>query len=183
MGRLIKILVIGLLGIALWQAYAPYIINKDDVEWVHGNVVYVTPDQVVDLVKKSYGKPSVVYIYASWCTTCAYVTPLLMEKIKSGQLSNMQLIFVAMEKEVYDLSHYLVSKDYARQFTPYIMKEPMGDSLKPLGGKTVLGIPYLGFYDAFGSAVYEHAGVISQDELDAVVSRVSGLALHMNVKP
>lgn len=168
----LTLVIILLLGGALWQAYAPYVLNKQRTEAAMRSTVRITPNEVVEKVKNSEGRPTFFYVYASWCNVCKPFTKLLLERIRDGRMDHIQRIFMSVDKQQYDVARYLQEHKVTDEFVPYMFVQLPGQSLNPLGTRNMRGLPYMAYFDRSGKLIREHSGSLSAFDLDELLAKV-----------
>lgn len=166
-----------LLAMALWQAYAPYVERLEDVRSIRGSITLMTPGELAEKIKNKPPVPTLLYIYASWCSKCGQVTPHLAGVIREHEFDDVRFIFVSIDKDETVLMDYLVRTHYDGLFVPYIVRQRMGGSSLPrmmesLGGRYTGTIPYLAFFDKRGKLAQEFSGVTSRNDILAALKRV-----------
>ena len=170
---LLNAIILALIFMAVMHAISP-LVGPPDTKGpaVAAFTKDLVPVRPADLEKKLHnkeGKPSILMVYASWCSYCRKLLPEMVSLINEKKIDGKQVFFLAVDKEPGDLSNYIVRNDYAGVFTPYITKEGTSHELAGVismtGGHYNGGIPYLGFFNSDGKLVAESFGMVDKERL------------------
>lgn len=159
-----------LVSIGIWQAYAPLLRDKDAVIALTRSTQEITAAQLLEKSVSTNGKPTLVYLYASWCNICRVTTPLLASYIRNRKLEDVNLLFVAMEHDGYSLAGHLQQKDYGGLWKPYFMKGKPDASLSAISPDAARGIPLLMLLDKNGTLLAQKAGALQTDDIDDLIA-------------
>lgn len=167
---------LALLAWALWQAYSPYVGRMQDVGAIRGSITPITVSGLAAKLKKEPYPPTVLYIYASWCSKCGLVTPHLAGIIREHEYDDVRFLFVSVDSKSSNLMDYLVRTHYDGLFVPYRLQPSPGESLPQmmasLGGHYPGAIPYLAFLGRHGRLVKDLSGVASREEILGALERI-----------
>lgn len=163
---LLTVVVVLMMGMAVWQAYAPFITDRKKTQATMQATVRISAPEVVKKVQSSGGRPTILYTYASWCSVCAPITKMLLERIRSGALDHVQLIFMSVDESQYDIARYLKDINFNQEFTPYLYAKEPGQSLHALGTRNMRGLPYMAFFNNSGNLMREHNGPMAAFDFD-----------------
>lgn len=158
-----------LVAIALFEAYTPYIMRHHDVAAIRASIVPATGQDIAEKLLSQQEKPTILLVYASWCSTCRTVMPHFANMLRDGELQQVRFLALSIDKSDLDLFDYLVRNRYDNLFTPYILREQSGAALlgaiQQMGGRYESGIPYMAFISARGKIVQERVGGVSRQEI------------------
>lgn len=125
--------------------------REPEVRALMQEMITVSPAEVKARLESST-KPTLLFIYASWCGYCRQIMPELMEMEKAGKFAHLNLFFLSIDSERRKPAIYLVHSNYAKRFTPYIIKEwqggsVLGNALQALGSSYDGAIPYIALFN------------------------------------
>jgi thiol-disulfide isomerase/thioredoxin len=134
----------------------------------------IRASDVLPLLKDANGRPTMLFVYASWCGYCKRLMPNVVSKLRSNQLEHMNVVFLSVDTKLTALAQYLASAGYADAFTPYVVKRnpanKLRDALQSTGSNYAGQIPYLAFYDTQGKLVSEIQGIPRAGDLIAAIN-------------
>lgn len=171
--NIVSIAALALVAVGIWKTYAPLLRDKDAIVALTRSTEEVTGEKILAKVNAAKGKPSLVYLYASWCKACRTTTPLLASYARNRRLAEVSLVFVAMEHDGYSLAAYLQDKGYDGLWLPYFATEldAIWTSLTP--ATSAKGIPLLMGYDNKGKLVVQKQGGFTAQELDTLLDSIT----------
>lgn len=170
-----RAIIISLLVMAILHAYTPYItdtkaaVSREQVEAYAAQAKFIEPEAVSGFLKQSE-KPSMVFIYASWCTYCRSMMPIIHELWQRGDIDGSRLLLLSLDTSATDLSNYLLENRYAEMAgVPLMVRARQKDALKAtlagFGSGFTGGIPYTGIFAPGGMLRREVQGAVSKDSV------------------
>lgn len=116
-------------------------------------------------------KPTIVFIYTSWCSVCRQNFPILLDMAKEYKSQGLNVLALSMDNSESELKRYLKSyKDIP--FIPYIVKQrysgELTKALDMVGIKYSNSIPFTAVYDNKGKLIGQ--GNIAIASLNNVVA-------------
>lgn len=97
----------------------------------HKNAAAIIPSDINRLIDENSGKPILLYLYTSWCSACKKQTPIINEISREFQETDLQVISVAIDKNLSEKSLIDFLSNYKNIFfKPYFLV--YSDSLKEL---------------------------------------------------
>lgn len=175
-----KSLVLALFIMFILKLAAPHIVPPDpkdaEIASFARDLKPLMAREVVDRLRRSDGKPTMLFVYASWCGACRSFMPDVVEVMEEGGLDHVETMFLSIDRKTGNLSRYLVRSGNYTRFTPYVV-EPLSsvyleDVLGVTGSSYNGTIPYIGFFDASGAVVAQSIGGVGTDRLLAMAGRV-----------
>jgi hypothetical protein len=157
----------------IWVTYAPIAKDPDRFSSVHHSVKEITGIDVGRMIGQPVGQQTLVYAYASWCEICLRSTPVLVDKIRRGELEGIRVIAVAWDEDAFKLTHHLVTEGFDGVWTPYMSSEKLGSSLMLFGASEIPGVPYIALFDEAGYIRKEHFGLFTSRDLDNLLGKRS----------
>ncbi len=137
----------------------------------------ITAPQLAKKIDHPDGKPSFVYIYASWCPYCRKLMPFIT-KTNATRLTNFNVFMISVDKEPKKLAQYLVARGYVDMFTPYLFLKKDSESLKQVLDARGVGfdgaIPFLAIFDKAGKFRGASTGMGNWEALDAEIKELQG---------
>ena len=122
----------------------------------------IKPLSTVDLrqaLQINDGKPTFLFIYASWCPHCRTALPEFVRLQEKGALAKAQVIYFSTDRDPEKLIRYLAENNYHTLFTPYVFSDPDPQTLVRLvedyGMSWQGGIPYAAILDKDGQLIAE----------------------------
>src|SRR5690606_20433808 len=82
-----NIIILRFLGIARWQAFDPFLFDGEEVQQTRRDMRAISPAKLEEMLKNPAKKPSILFIYASWCSPCHETGQMLLRLSKAGELS------------------------------------------------------------------------------------------------
>lgn len=169
-GFLFKATAFILLFGAFMHAIAPLVDpNRDRITEVTRSIVPVNAKEVAMRLADEKGRPTLLFIYASWCGYCKHVMPEIMGLKKEKKLEKVNTVFLSLDEKRRMLGQYLFTQDYQGLFTPYVLLPQAGVSLvhalRAREGSFNGAIPYTAVFDAGGALLSEDNGVIDRERL------------------
>lgn len=156
-----------LFGIA--KTYAPLLSDRDAIVALTQSTVQLNGKQAVAKVREKTGKPTLVYLYASWCDVCRYTSPILASYIRNKRFEDFRLVFIAFEHDAYTLATHLKRKEYDGLWVPYFVKGNPPPELQELSPDLVPGVPQFLAFDADGKLHTIKQGRLQPETLDAII--------------
>ncbi len=101
------IIVGALLGLAIWQFFIENVANLDIKIPESKNITFnqqeplpMTSGQIANEFEKAEGKPILLYIYTTWCKTCAKNFPTINEVAREFQNTDLKVIALAIDRDI-----------------------------------------------------------------------------------
>lgn len=115
------------------------------------------------------GKPTLIFMYASWCVYCKKLMANIISLQNEGKINDINFLPISVDRKKTELSRYLLKYNYDKLFTPYIIDERNENELKKIivnkGGNYTPSIPYSIIFDTNGNVIEEINGVIGKISL------------------
>jgi thiol-disulfide isomerase/thioredoxin len=173
---LIQAIAVSFLLMALMQAFAPYLeeaqLRAED-KLPDIQTVPITAERLPGLVMN--GKPTMLVVYASWCSVCRSLLPEIIALQNQRRLDFMNRLFVSIDDVPPHLRTYLARQGYGGAFTPYIMQygdhRRIMDVLGKNGVRYEGKIPYVAFFNRQGNVVAHFAGLVTPDQFMALAEK------------
>lgn len=178
--NIFTITALALVSLAIWQAYSPLLHDKDAIVALTASTVELSGSEAVEKIREKTGKPTLVYLYASWCDACRVMTPTLASLIRNRRIEDFRLVFIAYEQSGYRLATHLNRKQYDGLWTPYFIKGGPAPELQQLTDMDIRGIPLFLAFDAKGKLRTSKQGVLHAEALDAIISELRPSATRRN---
>ena len=169
-------------ALALLAIYGSKMLGRTfDVETItqsneaQASTVAVKPLGLSELKGKLKGasKPSIVFLYASWCGYCVQQHQI-MQDFLNGESGDVNLYAISVDRDEEKLKAFLSNKPQPLYFTPYHLPpiDYKGYQLffSRYGGSFSGGIPYMGIFNTKGEMVLELPGLSSQATLEEAVA-------------
>lgn len=103
------------------------------------------------LLKKSGNRPTLVFIYASWCPHCKAQFPALDALESRYPEKDLHITYISLDQNEYELSKFLTETTPKPAFIPYhvspLEHQDFLDSLRARGLNPNGSIPYLIVFD------------------------------------
>ncbi len=126
----------------------------------------ITHDELISLIQMG-GKPAVVNVWASWCIPCRSEAPLL--RVANEQLGD-QVTFIGVDvQDTQPNARAFIAEFGLTGFDHYF--DPRRSVPNELGRT---GVPTTFFFDATGTLVSAHSGVIDERTLAASIDELLG---------
>ena len=172
---LYHIIIIAFLAAALWQAFAPFILHGDEVRKVRKDAVRLAPGKVATMLANPAEKPTLLFVYASWCAACKDMGHVLLAMSAAGELDEFYTLFLSLDTEEADFARYFVMNGYHAKFYPYMLdakaKGSLDDVLVLAGSRSYgVGIPYLGVFSGQGKMLQEVVGSVDENTVRAMMA-------------
>ncbi len=118
------------------------------------------------------GKPTLLFIYATWCPYCRQQFPVVTDIIKRYG-SKINVVALSIDQEADTLSSFLAKKPQPLPFTPYIAPKTGSTAymvmLQEAGGHFSGSIPYTALFKADGTLTTQLPGLTMKEEFEAAV--------------
>jgi thiol-disulfide isomerase/thioredoxin len=139
------------------------------------------PHEVLPKLKSDDGRPTLLYIYGTWCVHCHKGMPNIVDLYKEKKLDHVHMLFLSVDADANALDTYMWNMKYTSWtdkkpvFPPYVVEfrniHALKDALQPSGsrfytGEKNTGTPYFGLFDASGKLINEYAGVVSKAQIE-----------------
>jgi len=158
----------------LIQPPAPDMPPQEKIEAAAKKVVTIRASEVAAMLRNNQNKPTLVYVYASWCGFCRQVMPSLINLARNQQLGDLNLLFLSIDNRHLKLATYLAQYDYQNDFTPYMVKGSAVNSLENVlsaTGATYRGaIPYMAVVSPTGRVLGEEIGLVTSSRIRDLAS-------------
>lgn len=168
-------LLLALVIMAVIHAIAPIAFPPPDrskeVQAYLKEVTPIRPRDLEHMLHTKDGKPSMMVVYATWCSYCRKLLPEAISLLDSKEMQGVQPIFLALDEKPEDVSKYIINHQYEGRYKPYIIKQ--GTTQELLGVMSVTNsnfaghIPYVGFFGSDGKLVAETFGMVDKERLAA----------------
>lgn len=128
------------------------------------NTLVVLDDAGLEqILAKNAGKPTLLFVYASWCPYCKKQFPMLKALQARYPQEQLAIEYIALDKDAYDLSRFLMDTYPQLPFTPYhvtVDTHPVFDAALENYGFTPDGaIPHLLLFNGKKQPVKEFKGL------------------------
>ncbi len=144
------------------------VLQAEVTDLVNNGLIETTAQQISDKIDKKDGKPSLMLIYASWCSYCKFLIPDILSLRHEGKLDNINVFFLSIDKDKSELANYLLKYNYDKEFTPYIIKNGGQDELEIMminKNRYYNGVPYTIIFNDDGKIISTIAGSTSKNWL------------------
>lgn len=115
------------------------------------------------ILSENTGKPTLLFVYASWCPYCKQQFTTLNALQTGYPQEQLTIVYSALDKDVYGLSQFLMERYPQQPFTPYHVPAPAREAfdtkLTSYGFTPDGGIPHLFLFDAKGKPLQEFKGL------------------------
>jgi thiol-disulfide isomerase/thioredoxin len=180
MGWLVKASIVFLLLYAALLAFGPpqtpaplYAVSDEQLTAYLPDIREIKPQQLPKVILDSQ-KPTLVMLYASWCSYCKVMVPHLLELQADGKLSGVALEFLSIDADKAALARYILSYGYDKKLTPYMVRDAAsGDLMAVLQakGSTHNGsIPFVLLFAPDGKLLAESMGLLNKRAILAFIS-------------
>lgn len=180
---LMRTAVFALMVLALLHAFQPYLsdseaANPRQIATTARGMKSITATDIAKQIAESR-KPTMLVVYASWCSYCKQLMPSIHEIWKENKLGAFQLLFISVDEQNYQLASYIMGNDFTTMIgTPPLVYSKddalkIADVLSPLGATYKGGIPYIGFFAPGGKIIGELQGLVDKDEIEDAAQRAS----------
>lgn len=109
------------------------------------------------------GRPTLVFVYASWCPWCKKQFPMLRALQARYNDSQLNVVYTSVDKDAFDLSRFLMDEFPQQPFTPFHVAprnlSGFYDTLGERGFSPQGGVPYLVLVDGQGQRAGEFRGL------------------------
>lgn len=171
------IVVVTLIFVLLLQGGAKKLFHHYSPETVNYSKSLVAMDTpMFDGLLKNAGRPTLVFIYASWCPYCQKeFTSYEMLKEQFPD-STLQTLAISIDKDPLALSDFLLTRFPNKPFTPYhldtkeipIFFRALGDR----GPQPKGSIPYMVLFDADQKFIQEFSGLVPFPTLREAIQKL-----------
>jgi thiol-disulfide isomerase/thioredoxin len=148
---------------------APAAATPETTLFVENSLVELDGDGLRRIVED--GKPTLLFVYASWCPYCKQQFDVL-EQMTSPELA---ITYASLDEDAHALSAYLIARYPDMPFTPYLVRNrySFDAALDAYGFNADGGIPHLMVFDANGKPVQEFKGLTSEQKLRAALAKAA----------
>lgn len=144
-------------------------ISSPEGRAVRESIRPINPGDVPALIGSHHGKPTMVFIYASWCQYCRKLMPEIKEMLREGEFRSFNLLFLSLDTQYTALVSYLLQSQNQGLYTPYAITRggsaDVVDIIQKQGFNFTGGIPYTAFLDERGKIVAQHSGFVDKPTL------------------
>lgn len=163
------------LGSIIWHFLVEYparldvqIPASDNVTYNHEDPIGINVLELEAELNASEGKPVLLFIYTTWCSSCLKQFPIVNEVVREFQNTDLKVITVAIDR---DINSDLLKKHVASfgdvYFQPKYLsfKEGLKDLLKRKNINYTGRIPYTVLISQYGEVVEKYVGAKSPNYL------------------
>ncbi len=130
-------------------------------------VRFLRGEDVAAMLTGKEQKPTVLYVYAGWCTPCHEMGPKLLAMHQNGLFKGMNVLFLSLDEEVVDFARYFVMNGYYPSITPYLLHKQhaagFAKVMKLTGANFNGGIPYVAVFNGQGRMISESIGGVKDE--------------------
>ena len=174
-----RAVVCALLVMALLHAFKPYYsdapaADQTAIDALALKATTLSAQEVVQKITNSK-QPTMLVVYASWCSYCRKAMPHIYELWQEKKLDHAQLLLVSVDSNLGTLAEYLLASGLDGMIAaPLVLEQNnsmlLSSVLQPMGARYSGGIPYIGFFTADGTYVSDILGAGSKERIaDALV--------------
>lgn len=179
-----RFLIIATIMLAMWHGMdyftaptrKPHVGVMDAVASEKGLYPYNDEANAAELDKPA--KPTLLFVYASWCGYCMHQHPIVDDFVKQHG-NKVHVVAVSIDDNPDDLNAFLASKPKPLAFKPYIAAGngmfAMRRMLAAKGGDFSGGIPYLAFFATNGQMTMQMAGLSDLATLNEGLARAQSV--------
>lgn len=128
------------------------------------------------VMAQANGRPTLMFVYASWCPWCKKQFPMLDALQARFNDKELQMVYVSIDKNPYELTRFLMDTYPQQPFTPYHANSRVigefYDALAQKGFTHTGSIPYLVLTDKNGKAAGEFRGLTEIPVLLEAIKKV-----------
>lgn len=138
-------------------------VSKEVKAYAQQQLVTMDGAEFRQLLASAQGRPTLVFVYASWCPWCKKQFPMIDALRKRFDDSRLQMAYVSIDDDAYELSRFLMERFPGKPFTPYHaspdVKADFYGTLADKGFTHSGSVPYLVLTDKDGKAQAEFRGL------------------------
>ncbi|NBX03445.1 MAG: hypothetical protein EBR02_05195 [Alphaproteobacteria bacterium] len=168
--------VVAMLLLAFWQAFSPYILQWNAIKTTRAQLVSLKSGDVTMMLKNKEKKPTLLFLYAAWCTSCRPTGQELLKRAENGELNGVNVIALSLDDSVPEMVRHFVSEGYHTQLKPYIYDKksttPLSSVLALAGSGVSEGLPYVGVFGGNGKLLREEAGALDAQGVGALLAQL-----------
>lgn len=135
--------------------------------------------QVASMIENKESKPTILFIYASWCSYCKKIMSYFVQFQNRGKLENFNLLFISLDENKDKLSKYILQYNYDKLFKPYMLEEngAMGlENMMLSKGASYGGvIPFTVIFDSKGRIISLMRGVVAKHHMSSEIDEAASL--------
>lgn len=147
------------LGPSGWDV-APEVRTYADTKLVELNA-----EKLRAIIQQNSGKPTLLFIYASWCPYCKKQFPIVQAIQARYPAEKLGVAFISIDGDPYELSAFLMETYSEAPFTPYHVSDAnrpeVDEVLAQYGFAPEGAVPHLMILDGQGKAAGEFKGLTS----------------------
>lgn len=176
------LIVVSLLAIVMWNYFVenpplPDINIPPSLNKVYNldKVNAIAPGDIISEIKNHHDKPTLLYIYTTWCSACKKQLPVINEIARKFQNTDLKVIAVAIDRNIDESSLVGYLHNYGNiYFEPsYLLyHDGLGDLLKQRGIEFNKVIPLTVLIKNDGSVDTSFTGYKSEDFLNRRIIKV-----------
>ena len=143
--------------------------TPETTRYAHETLVPMDGDTLASLIGQ--GKPTVLFLYASWCPYCKQQFGIL-DSIKRDDVT---FIYASLDESVHALSAFLMQRFPQLPFTPYHVsgRYSFDSLLKQRGFSPDGGVPHLMVFDKEGNRAAEFLGRTPAEDITRALNTVT----------
>lgn len=143
-------------------------VSESEVQQFTEQIEPISAERIEKELKES-GKPTLIFVYASWCPFCKKLMINITSLKNEGKINEINFLPISIDRQITPLSRYILQGGYEKLFTPYIMDGGAENYLRNIvvnmGGNYSGAIPYSIIFDKDGNAIDNFYGTMDQTAL------------------
>lgn len=128
------------------------------------------------IVRQNSGKPTLLFVYASWCPYCKKQFPIIKSLQMRYPAEKLTVAYISIDGDPYELSTFLMETFPDTPFTPYHIpdakRHEVDEALAQYGFAPEGAVPHLMLLDGQGDAAAEFKGLTSVATLRMSIANV-----------
>jgi len=135
----------------------------------YNNIEAISPSDVISLIENNNGKPTLLYIYTTWCSICKKQFPVINEIARKFQNTDLKIVSVAIDRNM-DGGFFMNYLQFYHNiyFSPkYLLyNDGLEDLLLKHNIKYSKKIPFIALIDRDGNIDFQGTGYKSEKYLN-----------------